>query len=568
MREILPTTPAFASLEELEKRALQFEKAGDPKLAKIWMGQFYLRKKDYKKAIQCFEKTQQWETLADIYLTLGSEQKYHFYFAKYLLVENLIKEAAESFLQARAFLQAAQLFEKIFDFKKAIACYVQAKEIPRAGQLLVRIGHPDKAARLYEKAGHFAQACAYYQKTKSWDDLIRVYDRTHKYLEALKVSIQNKDEAKARYYLTKVDPTSDDYLKAHLFFIIYYLEQKLTQPALDLFYNVVYDKTIQAKEETLLMLSEVFEKAELYHEALQTLHRISNTHPPSPHVRTKIDDLEHRLQLIKKRDTLKTYENRFMLYQLLGRGAMSRVHKAKDTLTDSWVALKTFSKDQEDTEHVQAFFQETRATANLNHPNIVTILDFGIDNDHLFIAMEYLEGKTLQQVLDQIEKLSMKDFLLIASQLCMALVYAHDMHIVHRDIKPSNIMLVKDRSVKLMDFGIAKLSNLSNHISIARGTPKYVSPEQILGIQTTAQSDIYSLGVVLYQMLSGRLPFEGEDSLHNHVNSNPIALNEVVDKIPYSLVNIIMACLAKKPDRRPTHVSKVLEVIETLRLHN
>lgn len=554
------------TIEEFEARADAYQKSGDAHNAMIWMGHSYLKRKDYKKAIQCFEKTQNWEALADIYLTLGQENHYHYYFAKYLLSEGLVKEAAQSFWEAHAYDQAAKLFENLFDFKRAIAAYVKADKVLEAGQLLVRIGQPDKAARLFEKAGMHTQAIHHYKQTESWDDLIRIYDREQKYLKAMQASLKADQIDTAMHFMNKIPKTSKKYLKGHVYMMVYLHDHQKTDLIPALFYEVMYDQSVRLHENELLMLAELLEKADFPHEALQAYRRIVNLGSSLPHVTDKIASLEKSLQFIQQKSELRSYENRFLLFRLIGKGAMTRVYKAKDTNNDQWVALKTFSRDQEDDDHIQAFFQEVRTTSNLLHPNIVQIYDYGLENDHLFISMELLQGKTLHYVLDQAGSLPLQDFLEIASKLCRALMYAHDMHVVHRDIKPSNIMLLADKEVKLMDFGIAKLADMSNHISIARGTPKYVSPEQVLGIQTTKQSDLYSLGMVFYEMLAGDSPFADiKEILHHHVNTMPTPLSEKTNQVPFSLVNIIMACIAKKPDRRPRDVGKVLEVIETLK---
>jgi tRNA A-37 threonylcarbamoyl transferase component Bud32 len=561
--ESVPSSSAN-HIEQLAKKAQELQQAGQSHKATMLMGQYYARRQEYPKALQCYEKAQHWEAMADLYLKMGQTDQYHFYFAKYLLQENMPREAANSFLEARAFSQAAQIFETLFDYKKAIEGYMKAGQIDEAAHLLIRIGQTDKAARLYEKAGKLDQAVQYYKQTKSWDNLIRVYDRKNEPLQALRVALHTHDESKARHYFSKIPATDSDFLQAHIYMLVHWVEQNQTEKIPSMFYAIMYNKEAKLDEDKLLMLGELLEKAGFAHEALQSYQRAQKMGHHRPHIQEKIKAVEQKLSFIKKRDSLKSYENRFELYQFIGRGAMSKVFKAKDLLHDRWVALKTLSKDQEEDEQLQAFFQEARTMSNLSHPNIVQIYDYGIENDHFFIAMEYLTGKTLQYMLEQVERLSLQDFLNIISQLCRALMYAHEMNVVHRDIKPGNVMLLSDQKVKLMDFGIAKRAQQSNQISIARGTPKYVSPEQILGIQTTTQSDIYSLGVMMYQMLTGVLPFEGEDILHDHIHTNPTPLDQHVKDIPYHLVNLIMTCLAKKPERRPADVQKILEVIETL----
>ncbi|MEZ4819422.1 MAG: protein kinase [Bdellovibrionota bacterium] len=538
----------IGQLVEIEQQTHQLQKDGDYQKALIERGQSYLKQKDYPKAIQCFEKINQWETVADIYLTLGQEQKHNYYFAKYLLGENLIKEAADAFWKAGAFSEAAKLFENLYDFKKAMQAYVKADQINEAGEMLVRIGQPEKAARLFEKAGIYSQAVFYYQSIGKWNDLIRVYHLSKQYMDAIKVCLQHDQLSHACQLIHNIDKTHQNYLQAHILVFTYMIEHQHATQIPGLFYPLMYDRRATRNPKDLRTLAELLEKGKIHHEALHVYKRLIHMGDGTTSINARAEDLEQKLQYIKKKDTLHAYTNRFLLYRLIGQGAMSRVYKAQDSKDGEWVALKILSRDQEDTDHLQAFFQEAKASSYLQHPNIVKIFDYGLENDHLFISMEHLQGKTLQFVLKQMGSIALHDFLGIASQLCHALIYAHKMQIIHRDIKPSNIMLLPQKQVKLMDFGIAKLADMSNHISIQRGTPKYTSPEQILGVQTSKQSDIYSLGVVFYEMLAGKPPFEGETALHDHVNKVPVPLDQHVEGVPYMLVNMIMSCLAKNPN--------------------
>ena len=208
---------------------------------------------------------------------------------------------------------------------------------------------------------------------------------------------------------------------------------------------------------------------------------------------------------------------RYRVLKELGRGAMGLVYLGKDPTIQRFVAIKTMRLDQLDhddkLQEVKArFFREAESTGRLSHPNIVTIYDAGEENDLGYIAMELIEGTPLKQWARKPNLMSVNEVLLTVATVADALDYAHQQGIVHRDIKPANIMLTKDRIVKVMDFGIAKVASSSKTQSnIVLGTPTYMSPEQIAGKKVDGRSDIFSLGVVLFELLTGQLPFTADN---------------------------------------------------------
>ena len=242
----------------------------------------------------------------------------------------------------------------------------------------------------------------------------------------------------------------------------------------------------------------------------------------------------------------------------LGQGAMGIVYKAKDPLIDRVVAIKTITLSlalDEKEEYEGRFYQEAKAAGRLNHPNIVTIYDVGKSGDVAYIAMEFLQGRELRDIMNDAGLLPVDQVLDIVAQVAQGLAYAHEHEIVHRDVKPSNIMVVHDGHVKITDFGIARMASSAVHTQtgMVLGSPKYMSPEQVMGKTIDQRSDIFSLGVMLYEMLTGQAPFNGENVnaiMYQTLNAVPAPPNTLNPAVP-EMANFIMAkALAKKLEDR------------------
>ncbi len=256
----------------------------------------------------------------------------------------------------------------------------------------------------------------------------------------------------------------------------------------------------------------------------------------------------------------------------LGRGAMGVVYKALDPTIGRTVALKTMRLDVhglDAQEMVRRFQNEARAAGVLNHPNIVTIYDAGEQDGIFYIAMEFIEGTTLHELLTEKRVLATEEVLQYTRQISRGLDYAHSNGIVHRDIKPANIMITANGTVKIMDFGIAKSGGQVTNTGQVLGTPNYMSPEQVKGRQLDGRSDLFSMGVILYEMLTGEKPFVGQNVttiIYKIVNETPITPRDLDVTVHPGLSAIVTKALAKAPDDRYQTCADLVRDLENYKL--
>ena len=265
----------------------------------------------------------------------------------------------------------------------------------------------------------------------------------------------------------------------------------------------------------------------------------------------------------------KMLDNRYEILEVNGTGGMAVVFKAKCHRLNRMVAIKMLKKDlSEDAEFRRRFHDESQAVAMLSHPNIMAVYDVSRRGDMDYIVMELIDGITLKQYMERRGRLNWPESLHFISQIMKGLSHAHSRGIVHRDIKPQNIMVLRDGTVKVTDFGIAFLSNGSNPSNEAIGSVHYISPEQAKGDYTDNRSDIYSAGVVLYEMLTSRLPFEGSDPVSvaiQHFSAVPLSPREIDPEIPEALEQICMKAMAPDRNKRYSTADEMLADLEAFR---
>lgn len=262
-------------------------------------------------------------------------------------------------------------------------------------------------------------------------------------------------------------------------------------------------------------------------------------------------------------------DNRYKIIKSIGEGGMANVYLAYDTILEREVAIKILRGDlAEDEKFVRRFQREANSASSLKHPNIVEVYDVGEDDGKFFIVMEYINGKTLKSLIKKRGALTLEEVVDIMLQLTSAICCAHDSYIIHRDIKPQNIMILEDGRIKITDFGIAMALNTNEltQTNSVMGSVHYLPPEQASGSGSTMKSDIYSLGILMFELLTGKLPFKGDNAVEiaiKQMKETIPSLRSMMSDIPQSIENIVIRACAKNPKNRYENVREMYEDIKT-----
>ena len=267
----------------------------------------------------------------------------------------------------------------------------------------------------------------------------------------------------------------------------------------------------------------------------------------------------------------KVLANRYELFERVGEGGMSVVYKAKDRLLNRFVAIKILKPEFiSDQKFIESFRRESQNAASMSHPNIVNIYDVGREGNIHYIVMELIEGRALSDYIREQGPMAYPKVIALSKQIASALAFAHKNHIIHRDVKPHNVMITPNGTAKITDFGIAKAVNAATIVDNTDGivgSVHYFSPEQARGGYVDEKSDIYSLGIVMYEMLTGQVPFDGDNPVNialQHINSEMTPPSQLVDGVPPALEHIIMKCCDKYPVNRYASADDLIEALNNL----
>lgn len=269
----------------------------------------------------------------------------------------------------------------------------------------------------------------------------------------------------------------------------------------------------------------------------------------------------------------KIFADRYKLESILGSGGMADVYLAEDIMLEKYIAIKILKKELINNRESLRYFQnEAEVISHLSHPNIVEVYDVGMAEGHPYIVMEYVEGKTLKEIIREKAPLTSTFSVYVIEGVLSALIHSHKKGIIHRDIKPHNIMINKNGEVKVMDFGIARISEQGNTMTITNdivGSVHYLSPEQASGAEITQLSDVYSCGIVFYEMLTGKLPYDGQNPVSvavNHIQGGLIPPKDIVADIPQEVENIVLKATMRDPKKRFKSALEMSIYVEKVRV--
>ncbi|HBZ69616.1 MAG TPA: hypothetical protein DEP35_07775 [Deltaproteobacteria bacterium] len=492
------------------------------------------------------------------------------------------ERAAVEFEAAGDLTQAADQRAAAGQGERAAELYERSGDHARAAKLYLSAGQPSQAGMAFQAAGDFTAAVRCFREVGDPERLIDALERAGSLIEAAKMASERGDWIRCVRTLQQVSPRDPDYAAACQLLARAYDAQGKTELALHkLDESMTLAGTDTVPVDVLEWYAEILEKAGRAQQALGVLEQVRSRSPGRAHLATRIDELRKRISVQRIAfDTAERSDHgppafplggRYEILEQVGRGGMGIVYRARDKRLDRIVALKRLTDDLRDhPKAVELFLREARSAARLNHRNIVTVYDVDQEDGVLFITMEFLEGQSLNTILRRVGRLTPRDAARFGIQTAAGLQFAHDHDIVHRDIKPANLFLPKDRTLKIMDFGIAKmLAEVRQGATVIGGTPAYMAPEQAAGRVVDGRADLYALGITLYEMLTGTVPdLEGDAATAGRSARSAVDPRGRTPGVPDALAELILKLVARRPEDRPAHAREVSarlqEVLEKL----
>ncbi|MBI4536444.1 MAG: protein kinase [candidate division NC10 bacterium] len=537
---------------------------------------------DWETGLESLLRHRQFERAAALCQAHGRDQDHRRVLAEQHAVEGRDGEAAQAFEAVGLWWRAGELYEKSGKLTHAGEMYERHGDEERAAEMFAAAQEPARAAVSLERLGKWAEAARYYQQAGAGREAARVLRLAGDLYGAAQTLLQLQAVDEALPILQQIPPGAPEYRQATLQLGDLFLRRGLLGPAREKF-DLAVSLATAAPDlvHPCYQLGVIAEQQGEHAEALRFFEKVIAERLDYRDVQARVSALRRqrsatgggarggaatRLPAGQSGATrLPTGGGRYRILRELGRGGMGVVYQAEDTVLQRQVAYKVLpGAIRDDPKALEYFLREARIAASLQHPNIVTIYDAGQSGGHVYIAMEFVEGRSVESLLDEQGTLPLPQALDLFRQACRSLAHAHAQRVVHRDVKPGNMMLTKAGLLKLMDFGLAAVvTQATSKVTSIRGTPFYMAPEQILGRKLAPAADQYALGCTLHHLVTGRPPFVDGDVLYHHIHTAPAAPCTWNPRIPAWLDAIILRTMQKDPATRFPSVATLLGEVES-----
>ncbi|HPQ39637.1 MAG TPA: protein kinase [bacterium] len=581
-----PFAPQTHQTEDTVQRALwikaanSWEKVPNPeKSAKIYQdllewitaAKLYEQVGNFRKALFCYEQADDKKNTIRLLRNLNLHEKAD----RLMAIESELSgdhlTAARLALQYNDYARAAEYFEKAGKHKLAAENYEKAQAFMLAAEAYFRADEIEKAARMYQASGNIDTAAQLFEQLNFTSEAVKLHVHSQNYTRAAELLLDSdKTEEALRLLLRVPDEHPSQRTIRRLKAIAYFrlkkietgynlvkdlLEQPVSTDNIDIYYE--YASALQedgALEQALTTYQKIVDYDRSYREALKYLNWCAAMEET---ISAKVSDT-----IVGELPIGMVLAGRYELLELLGKGGMGVVYRAADRELNLAVALKILRpKLSYDPDFIEMFKREVTLARMLAHPNIIKIYDLNRVGNLWFVSMEYLMGEEVKDVILREDRLTSERVIHIGRQILAALDHSHGKQLIHSDIKPQNIFIDSEDHATLVDFGIARTMTQQVRDQTVYGTPGYISPEQITGNPATPRSDIYSLGVTLYEMVTGEMPFEDETMdliLENQLKRIPPPPSTISSEVPSWMDKVIGRMMARKPSDRYESARTVL----------
>ncbi|MBN1947607.1 MAG: protein kinase [Bradymonadales bacterium] len=576
----------YKELGRIKEAVDLFRRAGFSKeAAELLLEQGRLR----EAADVCFD-TGEMRRAAELFDQMGDRKRANACRAELALKAGDQRGAAALFAAAEEPLRAAELYYQVGELAGAARLYEEGGDFISAAEILADRGETRKAAELYAKGGQSEESARLYELVGEFQLAVAGWEESGNYLKAGVLLFQNGKKEEALQVLARMGEFGQHasqarWLEGSILFQLGRVEEAKIkfQEALggespdhhnlDIVYNLGRCAELSG---------EFAEAIKLYDSILSVNNSHQNAKSRADVLRKQMSGAQGKLSALSsaKRNgrgqgqaaasgnlgiaANRLLKARYEIIEEIARGGMGIVYRARDTVLNRMVAYKILGENlKHNRTAVEYFLREARAAAAMTHPNIVMVFDAGEQDDEYYMAMEYVEGETLKSVIRRSGPLDDAMLRFIITNACRGLAYAHDKGLVHRDIKSGNLMITKDNALKIMDFGLAKfVEEASEDHTRAIGTPYYMSPEQILGKNLDGRSDIYSLGITLFECATGKVPFAKGDLSYHHLHTAPPRAKKLNPQVADDIDEVIHRAIQKKPEDRFQHVGEIAQLVQ------